>query len=196
MSDPFREPGVWLQARLVIIMLVTGSNFLQVFTFAHCDVVGFTAARRLSTQVSNRNAPVGTRRGGREATQGTEVRHVHCLPGFHFAGCDAVRSCHRQCEGPAHRHGEKSGSCSTRFSRFLRIGMEKVWQLQHQISRCCADIFTVSAREVCLRELPCCSWRLAEAYGPNKDAMKLSCRTTLCARDVTQLKSNQRKRHR
>ena len=73
-----------------------------------------------------------------------------------------------------------------------RIGMEKVWQLQHQISRFCADIFTVSAREVCLRDLPCCSWRLAEAYGPNKDAMKLFCRTTLCARDVTQLKSNQK----
>ena len=46
------------------------------------------------------------------------------------------------------------------------IGMEKVWLPQHQISRCCADISTVSARGVFLRErchaavggLRRCSW--------------------------------------
>ena len=73
-----------------------------------------------------------------------------------------------------------------------RIGMEKVWLLQHQISRCCVDIFTVTAEDVFLRALLCCSWRLAEACGPNKDAVKISCRTTLFARDVMQLKSNQK----
>ena len=70
--------------------------------------------------------------------------------------------------------------------------MEKVWLLQHQVSWCCEDIFLASARLVFLRELLCCSWRLAEAYGPNSNAMKLSCRTMLFASDVTQLKSNEK----
>ena len=42
--------------------------------------------------------------------------------------------------------------CDICGEQLLYIDMEKVLQLQHQISRCCADIFTVSEREVCLRE--------------------------------------------
>ena len=54
-------------------------------------------------------------------------------------------------------------------AKLLYIGMEKVWQLQHQISRCCADIFAVSARKVCLREPLCFSWRpVARVVTPRK----------------------------
>ena len=79
-----------------------------------------------------------------------------------------------------------------RRAELLYIGMEKVWHLQHQISRCCADIFTVSAREVCMGEPLCFSWRLVEAGGLSKDAMKPSCRTMQTARVVTLRKLKQK----
>ena len=41
--------------------------------------------------------------------------------------------------------------CDTCGEQLRYIGMERVLQLQHQISRCCAVIFTVSAREVCFQ---------------------------------------------
>ena len=82
--------------------------------------------------------------------------------------------------------------CDICGEQLLHIGMEKVWQLQHQPSRCCADIFTVSAREVCLREPLCFSWRLVEAYGLSKDAMKPSCRTMQTVRNVTPWKLKQK----
>ena len=41
-------------------------------------------------------------------------------------------------------------------------------------------------KEVCLRELPCFSWRLVEACGLIRDAMKLFCKTTQIARKSTQ----------
>ena len=82
--------------------------------------------------------------------------------------------------------------CDICGEQVLYSGTVKVWQLQHQISRCCADIFTVSAREVCLREPLCFSWRLQEAYGLSKDAMKPSARTMQAARVVTPWKLNQK----
>ena len=72
-------------------------------------------------------------------------------------------------------------------SKLLHTDMEKVLQLQHQISR-----VTVSEKRVCLRESLYFSWRLVEACGLNRDAMKLFCKTTQSARVVMTRKSRQK----